>query len=79
MCQKSSKIFKQLYAVILTSNTYVAPKALQVFKNKPTADEINRIISTQVIGKIEPTPYIYSEKPKIDIVQIDIPIHIFYN
>jgi len=77
MCQKSYKVFKQFYAVVLT-NQFSASRALQVFKHKPTEDQIQHIISTQIAGKIEPTPYIYSEKPKIEILPIQIPVDILY-
>ena len=77
MCQKSCKIFKQLYSVILTTPC-APPRSLQVFKNKPTREQLIYLISNEVIGKIEPSPHIYSEKPKIDIVQIHIPVDILY-
>jgi hypothetical protein len=71
MCQKSSKVFKQFYAVVSSSSAF-PPRSLQVFKNRPTEDQIKL-----VIRKVE--PFIYSEKPKIDIIPIHIPVDILYN
>ena len=76
MCQKS-KVFKQFYALILTNHTS-APKSLQVFKFPPTQKQVDEIIVKQVIGKMPPTPFIYSEKPKIEIVPIHIPVDILH-
>ena len=77
MCQKSCKVFKQFYAVVLT-NQFAASRTLQVFKHKPTEDQIQYLISTEVVGKVEPTPFIYSEKPKIEVLPIHIPVDILY-
>jgi hypothetical protein len=32
-----------------------------------------------VVGKVEPVPHIYAEKPKISVVPIHIPVHILYH
>lgn len=76
MCQKSSKVFKQFYAVMLTSPV---SKSLQVFKVPPTQQQIDHVIMKHVVGKIDPTPFIYSEKPRVEIIPIDIPVDILYN
>lgn len=77
MCQKACKIFKQFYAVIL-KNQCVPSKTLQVFKYKPTEDQIQHLILTQLTSNLEPTPYIYSEKPTIEILPIQIQVDILY-
>jgi hypothetical protein len=78
MCQKSCQVFKQFYAVILTGPVSVA-RSLQVFKLPPTKQQIENVIAQHVIGKIEPVPFIYSEKPKIEVVPIQIPVDILYH
>jgi hypothetical protein len=78
MCQKSCKVFKQFYAVILTSPVSVA-RSLQVFKVNPTKEQIENVIARHVIGKIEPVPFIYSEKPKVEVIPIQIPVDILYH
>jgi len=63
---------------MLTSPVSVS-RSLQVFKSPPTKEQIQNVISEHVIGKIEPVPFIYSEKPKIEIVPIQIAVHMLYN
>jgi hypothetical protein len=53
-------------------------KSLQVFKFPPTQLQIDEVVRRQVIGKVEPAPFIYSEKPKVEVVPIQIPVDIFY-
>jgi len=77
MCQKSCQVFKQFYAVMLTNHSSVT-RSLQVFKLPPTQKQIDEIIVKHVVGKMEPTPYIYSEKPKIEVVPIQIPMDILH-
>ena len=78
MCQKSCQVFKQFYAVILV-NAVSPSRSLQVFKLPPTKAQVDTLIAREVIGKVEPTPFIYSEKPKIEIVPIHIPVDILYH
>ena len=77
MCQKSCQVFKQFYALMLVSPVSVT-KSLQIFKLPPTQFQIDEVVRKQVIGKIEPAPFIYSEKPKVEVVPIHIPIDILY-
>jgi hypothetical protein len=77
MCQKGCNIVKQFYAVVLTSQS-AAPKCLQVLKYPPNEKLIHQIVATQVVGKIELTPFHYSEKPKLEIIPIHIPVDILY-
>jgi len=77
MCQKSCKVFKQFYAVMLVSPVSVA-RSLQVFKVPPTKEQVDLVIARHVIGKVEPAPFIYSEKPKVEVVPIHIPLDILY-
>jgi hypothetical protein len=76
MCQKPSKLFKQFYAVMLTSPV---SRSLQVFKVPPTQNQIDTVIMNHVIGKVDPAPFIYSEKPRVEVVPIQIPVHMLYN
>lgn len=78
MCQKSSKLFKQFYAVMLTSPVSVS-RSLQVFKAPPTKEQIDIVVMNHVVGKVEPAPFIYSEKPRVEVVAIQIPVHMLYN
>jgi hypothetical protein len=77
MCQKGRDIVKQLYAVILTTQG-ATPKCLQVLKYRPSVKQIHHIVANQVVGKIELTPFQYSEKPKLEIIPIQIPVDILY-
>ena len=56
-----------------------APRALQVFKAPPSEIQIQQVIQNHVVGKVEPVPHIYAEKPKISVVQIHIPVDILYH
>jgi hypothetical protein len=78
MCQKSCKVFKQFYALVLTGPVSHT-KALQVFKHPPTQSQIDIAVSKHVVGKVTPVPHLYSEKPKIEVVPIHIPVDILYN
>ena len=78
MCQKSCKVFKQFYALVLTGPVSQT-KALQVFKHPPTQSQIDIVVSKHVVGKVTPVPHLYSEKPKIEVVPIEIPMDILYN
>lgn len=78
MCQKSCQVFKQFYALMLVSPVSVT-KSLQIFKLPPTQFQIDEVVRKQVIGKIEPAPFIYSEKPKVEVVPIHIPVDILYH
>jgi len=66
-----------VYAVILTSPVSVC-RSLQVFKLPPSKEQIENVIAKHVIGKMEPVPFIYSEKPKVEVVPIQIPVDILY-
>ena len=78
MCQKSCQVFKQFYALMLVSPVSHT-KSLQVFKLPPTQCQIDEVVRKQVIGKVEPAPFIYSEKPKVEVVPIHIPVDILYH
>jgi hypothetical protein len=44
----------------------------------PRDDEMARLISDRVIGKLEPSPHLYGDKPEIHVVPIHIPVNILY-
>lgn len=73
MCQKSCKIFKSFYAVMLTSSTSVPPKALHVFKKAPTKAQMS-----EFIGKMPVVVNVYDHTPKVYVVPINIPVDILY-
>ena len=50
-----------------------SPKILRVCKLPPKDAQINKIISEEVIGKMQ-TPHLYGNKPEIHTVPIQIPI-----
>ena len=77
MCQKGCNIVKQFYAVVLVSQ-YAAPKCLQELKYPPNEKLLHHIVANQVVGKIDLTPFHYSEKPKLEIIPIHIPVDILY-
>ena len=79
MCVKSCQVFKQFFAVVMCCPTMPAPRALQVFKAPPSQLQIQQVIQNHVVGKVEPVPHIYAEKPKISVVPIHIPVHILYH
>ena len=78
MCQKSCQVFKQFYAVILMSPVSVT-RSLQVFKVHPTKEQLENVVTKHVIGKIEYVPHIYSEKTRVEVVPIHIPVDILYH
>ena len=79
MCVKGCQVFKQFFAVVMCSPSMPAPRALQVFKAPPSQLQIYNVIQKHVIGKIEPVPHIYAEKPRISVVPIHIPVDILYH
>jgi len=76
MCQKSGQVFKQFYALMIVSPV---TRSLKIFKLPPTQLQIDEVIRKQVIGKMEPVHFIYSEKPKVEVVPIHIPFDILYH
>ena len=74
MCSKSCNAVKQFYAVMLTSAQMTSPRFLQVYKMPPREDEVRQLLSDHVIGKLEPSPHLYGNKPEIHLVPIQIPI-----
>jgi hypothetical protein len=77
MCQKGCQVFKQFYVVILRSD--ISTRSLQVLKTPPTENQITHIIANHVIGKVEPVPHLYAERPKIEVVPIQIPYDILFH
>ena len=73
MCVKGCQVFKQFFAVVMCGPSMPAPKALQVFKAPPSQLQIQQVIQSHVIGKVE------TEKPKISVVPIHIPVDILYH
>ena len=78
MCQKGCQVFKQFYAIIVTGPA-TTTKTLQVFKTPPTKYQIDEAVIRNLIGKVEPVPHLYAEKPRIEVVHIHIPIDILYH
>jgi hypothetical protein len=78
MCQKAGKVFKQFYAVMLTSSKLQSPKVLQIFKDSPKEHVISNLVSIHVVGKIEPSPHLYGDKPQIHVIPVQIPLDILY-
>jgi len=76
MCQKG-QIFKQFYAVMLTSPT-VKPTALQVFKSVPSELQVSEVINKYVIGKLPPTSHAYGDKPEVHVVPVKIATDILW-
>ena len=74
MCQKSCKVFKSFYVVMLTSSTSVPPKALHVFKKAPTRGQMS-----ELIGKMPVVVNVYDHTPKVHVVPINIPVDILYH
>ena len=79
MCQKAGKVFKQFYAVMLTSSQMKSPRVLQVYKMPPREDVVRQLINDNVIGKMEPSPHLYGDKPEVHLVPVHIPIDILYH
>lgn len=79
MCVKGCQVFKQFFAVVICGPAMPAPRALQVFKAPPSHFQIQQVIQNHVIGKVEPVPHIYAEKPRISVVPIHIPVDILYH
>lgn len=73
MCQKSGKVFKQFYALILTSAEMKSPKVLRVYKISPNQAQISKVISDNVVGNF-PSSHPYGNSPQIHTVPIDIPV-----
>jgi len=78
MCHKV-RVFKQFHAVMMTS-VLNAPKTLHVFNHVPSQQQVDEVVQKYVIGKkMEPTPFIYSEKPQIHVVPVHINPDIMLN
>lgn len=78
MCQKSCQVFKQFYAVIVSGPATVT-RTLQVFKTPPTKYQIDEAVIRNLVGKVEPVPHLYAEKPRIEVLPIHIPVDILYH
>jgi len=74
MCSKSSKVFKQFYAVMLVSPVS-ATRSLEVFKYPPTKTQVQSVLTKYIGEKVEPLPYLYVEKPRVEIVTVNIPVN----
>ena len=74
MCNKSSKVFKQFYAVMLVSPVS-ATRSLGVFKYPPTKTQVQSVLTKYIGEKVEPLPYLYVEKPRVEIVTLNIPVN----
>ena len=79
MCQKGGQVFKQFYALVLTTPMSV-PRSLQVFKYPPTQYQIDTTIVQTVVGFKEPELELEpgTEKPLVYVVPIHIPLDILY-
>jgi hypothetical protein len=83
MCQKG-QVFRQFYAVILTSPSLVKPTALQVFKSVPSELQVSEVINKYVIGKMPPVApvgaaaYGYGDKPQVHVVPIKIATEVLW-
>lgn len=78
MCQKT-KVFKKFHAVIMSSSCMTSHRTLQVFKHYPSEKEIADAVKKYGYNKPEAVPFIYSEKPKIEVLPIHISPDILLN
>jgi len=79
MCQKI-RVFKQFHAVMVTCAPSTVPKTLHVFKHHPSIEQVDQVVRKYVLNsKVEPSGFIYSEKPQIHIVPIHISPDIMLN
>jgi hypothetical protein len=73
MCNKT-RVFKNVYALMMTVPPNLAPKAIQVFKTAPSKELVDSVMTNYFTkNKVEPNSYIYSEKPQAHVVEIQIP------
>jgi hypothetical protein len=73
MCQKHANVFKQFYALILTSAEMKTPKVLQVYRIPPNQSQITKVVSEQVVGKL-PSSHLYGNNTQVHTVPLQIPI-----
>lgn len=73
MCQKNCNVFKQFYALILTSAEMTTPKVLRVYKMPPKEAQITKVISEDVVGKF-PSSHPYGNNAQVHTVPIHIPV-----
>ena len=78
MCQKHANVFKQFYALVLTSAEMKAPKVLQVYKTPPNQAQISKVIFEDIVGKL-PSSHPYGNNTQIHTVPINIPISILHS
>ena len=77
MCNKACKVFKEFYAVMLVSPVS-ATRSLEVFKYPPTKTQVQSVLTKYIASKAEPLPYLYSEKPRVEVVPLKIPLDALY-
>lgn len=71
-------IMKRFHAVMITSRSLSQPRALQIFNHVPSSEQIDEVVRKHMLNrKPEPVAFIYSEKPQIHIVPLDIPSDMF--
>ena len=73
MCQKNRNVFKQFYALMLTSAEMKSPKVLRVYRIPPNEAQITKIISEDVVGKF-PSSHPYGNNAQVHTVPIHIPV-----
>ena len=79
MCQKT-RVFKQFHAVMITFAPSNVPITLQVFKQRPSVEQINYTVQKYAMNyRPMPVSFIYSEKPQIHVVPIHISPDIMLN
>jgi len=78
MSDKACQVFKKFYAVMVSSAQLQNPRVLQVFKEVPRDNVVSQLIAEHVVGKSEPSPHLYGDKPKIHVVPVHIPVDILY-
>lgn len=78
MCQKV-RVFKNFHAVIMSTSCMTSHRTLQVFKHYPSEKEIADAVKKYGYNKPQAVPFIYSEKPKIEVLLIHISADILLN
>ena len=68
-------MYKHLYAVMMTSPSLSSPQILKIMKATPTSSELQDLINNKVVGKVTPVGYMYSEKPQVHVVPLQIPMN----
>jgi hypothetical protein len=66
------KYMRRFHALMIIPSYGKPPHALHVFHHKPSQVDVDTILSSFLPLSITPTPHLYTEKPQIHVVPLEL-------